>query len=744
MSENNINTSYVSLKDINKIYPNGVQAVYNFNIDINKHDFIVLVGPSGCGKSTTLRMIAGLEDITSGELFIDGEYSNNTPSSYRDISMVFQNYALYPQKNVFANIAFPLKNRKVNSVKIAYKIQAVDQILKLINNYDELVNTIIESKDSNRKYSSDLEYISTKLKINYFAAKLIIKHKKEIINNSFDKFIDFINQLKNNEIKMIEESGYQIDDNYNILDDGKKIFYQRKLSKVEIKDKVFRIAELLDLGAYLDRKPSELSGGQCQRVALGRAIVRDSKLFLMDEPLSNLDAKLRVQMRSEIVRIHERIGATTIYVTHDQTEAMTMATKIAIMSKGWIQQIGTPSEVYNNPTNIFVATFIGTPQMNIFNAKYKDGVVTFANGYSLEVSKEFKTRHDEYYKNKINELTKMIEESDFIKMKGLFYLDNIIFKENATFSSSGFSKDLLLFLKEIEKYKIYDEVNSLMNKYIDNNDFVNTITIVNKIYYKRILLDLLEIIKDINDVNKDKINEIINFELSLLSDIDINSNIDIFDSYVESYNYVKNIINEVDLNKTTLSIFDKLNLKDRILDSQYSTLLKIRGHLLTVDDVSSNYLKILHNAQVFNKDVVEEENILFYQKPKKKKKEVNYHLNINDSKIEFTNNLYDVAISLLNKCQNALNNEHSIRVGIRPENIYVYDNCNSNLSSPFDVSADVVELLGSELLIHSTFSNSKIIAKVDVDKIINTHSNVTLAFDKNKIIFFDDYSGDTI
>ena len=744
MSENNINTSYVSLKDINKIYPNGVQAVYNFNIDINKHDFIVLVGPSGCGKSTTLRMIAGLEDITSGELFIDGEYSNNTPSSYRDISMVFQNYALYPQKNVFANIAFPLKNRKVNSVKIAYKIQAVDQILKLINNYDELVNTIIESKDSNHKYSSDLEYISTKLKINYFAAKLIIKHKKEIINNSFDKFIDFINQLKNNEIKMIEESGYQIDDNYNILDDGKKIFYQRKLSKVEIKDKVFRIAELLDLGAYLDRKPSELSGGQCQRVALGRAIVRDSKLFLMDEPLSNLDAKLRVQMRSEIVRIHERIGATTIYVTHDQTEAMTMATKIAIMSKGWIQQIGTPSEVYNNPANIFVATFIGTPQMNIFNAKYKDGVVTFANGYSLEVSKEFKTRHDEYYKNKINELTKMIEESDFIKMKGLFYLDNIIFKENATFSSSGFSKDLLLFLKEIEKHKIYDEVNSLMNKYIDNNDFVNTITIVNKIYYKRILLDLLEIIKDINDVNKDKINEIINFELSLLSDIDINSNIDIFDSYVESYNYVKNIINEVDLNKTTLSIFDKLNLKDRILDSQYSTLLKIRGHLLTVDDVSSNYLKILHNAQVFNKDVVEEENILFYQKPKKKKKEVNYHLNINDSKIEFTNNLYDVAINLLNKCQNALNNEHSIRVGIRPENIYVYDNCNSNLSSPFDVSADVVELLGSELLIHSTFSNSKIIAKVDVDKIINTHSNVTLAFDKNKIIFFDDYSGDTI
>ncbi len=261
--------AYVSLRHIDKVYDNNVQAVFDFNLDIKKHEFIVFVGPSGCGKSTTLRMIAGLEDITRGELYIDGEYSNDRTPKDRDIAMVFQSYALYPHMTVYNNMAFGLK----------------------------------------------------------------IRH----------------------------------------------------LPKEEIKERVTEAAKILQIEEYLDRKPKALSGGQRQRVALGRAIVRNAKVFLMDEPLSNLDAKLRVQMRSEIVRLHESLGATTIYVTHDQTEAMTMATRIVVMKLGRIQQIGTPKEIYNNPANLFVAGFIGSPSMNFLNVDYKDGNVIFEGGKEMKL-----------------------------------------------------------------------------------------------------------------------------------------------------------------------------------------------------------------------------------------------------------------------------------------------------------------------------------------------------------------------
>ncbi len=247
------------LKDINKVYPNGVQAVFDFNLKIRDREFLVLVGPSGCGKSTTLRMIAGLEDISSGELYIDDEYKNDTAPKDRDIAMVFQSYALYPHMTVYDNIAFGLKLRKV--------------------------------------------------------------------------------------------------------------------PKAIIKEKVHAAAEILGLMPYLDRKPKALSGGQRQRVALGRSIVRDAKVFLMDEPLSNLDAKLRVQMRGELIKLHKRLNTTTIYVTHDQIEAMTMASRIVVMNKGYIMQVGEPKEIYDRPANVFVAGFIGTPPMNFINGKVtKEGV----------------------------------------------------------------------------------------------------------------------------------------------------------------------------------------------------------------------------------------------------------------------------------------------------------------------------------------------------------------------------------
>ena len=260
------------LKGINKVYPSGVQAVFNFCLDIRDKEFIVLVGPSGCGKSTTLRMIAGLEEISSGELYIDGRLVNDVVPKDRDIAMVFQNYALYPHMTVYDNMAFGLKLRKV---------------------------------------------------------------PKEIIDQ-----------------------------------------------------KVKAAAEILGITDYLSRKPKALSGGQRQRVALGRTIVREPKVFLLDEPLSNLDAKLRASMRTEISKLHSRLATTFIYVTHDQVEAMTMGTRIVVMKDGFMQQVDTPQNLYDYPVNLFVAGFIGTPQMNFFkNARLvSDGdkvCLTFVGGNKI-------------------------------------------------------------------------------------------------------------------------------------------------------------------------------------------------------------------------------------------------------------------------------------------------------------------------------------------------------------------------
>ena len=255
--------STVSLQHIFKTYDKNVTAVSDFTLEIADKEFIVLVGPSGCGKSTTLRMVAGLEDISQGELYIDGKLVNDEEPKDRDIAMVFQSYALYPHMTVRQNMEFPLKLRKMN--------------------------------------------------------------------------------------------------------------------KEEIDRRVNQAAETLDIVQYLDRKPKALSGGQRQRVAIGRAIVREPKVLLMDEPLSNLDAKLRNQMRAEIIKLRQRIDTTFIYVTHDQTEAMTLGDRIVIMKDGFIQQIGTPQQVFDSPVNLFVAGFIGTPQMNFFKGKLEK----VAGGYQV-------------------------------------------------------------------------------------------------------------------------------------------------------------------------------------------------------------------------------------------------------------------------------------------------------------------------------------------------------------------------
>ena len=291
----------LSLKDITKVYPNGFVAVKDFNLEIADKEFIIFVGPSGCGKSTTLRMIAGLEDISEGKLYIDGIEMNDVPPKDRDIAMVFQNYALYPHMTVYDNMAFGLKIRKMD--------------------------------------------------------------------------------------------------------------------KAEIDRRVRDAAKQLDLTQYLDRKPKALSGGQRQRVAVGRAIVRNPKVFLFDEPLSNLDAKLRVTMRSELASLHNRLQATMIYVTHDQIEAMTLGTKIVVMKDGFIQQIGAPLYLYNNPINKFVAGFIGTPPMNFLTVKVleKNGKIVCDEG-SFEINPT--DEQAKYLKDYVNK-----EVSFGIRPEDLTYVD---------------------------------------------------------------------------------------------------------------------------------------------------------------------------------------------------------------------------------------------------------------------------------------------------------------------------------
>ena len=307
-------------------------AVRDFNLEIQDGEFIVLVGPSGCGKSTTLRMIAGLEDITGGELYIGNELCNNVDASKRNIAMVFQNYALYPHMTSYQNMSYGLKLRKIEK-------PVLDKDLKPV----------------------------------YTVNAQRIKELKKLIKSSENP-----EEIESLQLELEREK------NTYKTPKTKLVHY----TKEEIDQKVQKAAEILDIKHLLDRKPSEMSGGQRQRVALGRALVRSPKVFLLDEPLSNLDAKLRASMRNEIVKLHEKVKTTFVYVTHDQVEAMTMGDRIVVMKDGVIQQVGSPSEIFDFPRNLFVAGFIGTPQMNFFNvilkADKKDMEIILPNDEALE------------------------------------------------------------------------------------------------------------------------------------------------------------------------------------------------------------------------------------------------------------------------------------------------------------------------------------------------------------------------
>ena len=369
--------------NVNKIYPNNVQAVFDFNLEVNNKDFIVFVGPSGCGKSTTLRMIAGLEEITDGEIYIDDVLINDVPPKNRNISMVFQNYALYPHMTVFENMAFSLQMRK--DLFPVYEItdqegydKEVDEICAEYDvKADEGISEL-KAKKALKEEIKDFTY-RNKLAKESAIAKAREKYQTRVMTYDHDKVEELESELKNTaDPTQKEELQRKIEEvraNLNM-----PAFEYRRYTKQEIAAKVVAVAETIGLEQYLKRKPGALSGGQRQRVALGRAIVRNPKVFLMDEPLSNLDAKLRVQMRTEISKIYQNLGVTVIYVTHDQTEAMTMATRIVCMKDGRIQQIGTPKELFNTPNNLFVAGFIGSPAMNFINGEFDGKSFVFDEG----------------------------------------------------------------------------------------------------------------------------------------------------------------------------------------------------------------------------------------------------------------------------------------------------------------------------------------------------------------------------
>lgn len=438
-------------------------AVKDFNMEIQDGEFIVFVGPSGCGKSTTLRMIAGLEEITGGELFIGDNLVNDIDAKDRDIAMVFQSYALYPHMTSYQNIAFGLKIRKIPVEK---KTENGEPVLEIDNKKVRELKSKLKTVCGDLRYAEDGE-VRLYFKKYIDECKTAVKElKSDKANADAQKIRDMqerLTALKNAQKNIIaamhtgeaekleeakataQELGVNADE---IPDSEVKLGLRQRKAKIEsdlayysstpvqaytykhmpkelIDEKVKWAAEILGITELLDVKPSEMSGGQRQRIALGRAMVRGPKVFLLDEPLSNLDAKLRTTMRSEIVKLHNQLKTTFIYVTHDQIEAMTMGTRIVVMKLGVIQQIDTPTNLFDYPENKFVAGFIGTPQMNFFDVTVKKAgsklETTFANGQKISYSlSKLRTINKKYLDGEEHELTLGVRgENISVKKDGL-------------------------------------------------------------------------------------------------------------------------------------------------------------------------------------------------------------------------------------------------------------------------------------------------------------------------------------
>ncbi len=376
----------ITLEHVTKRYDK-FYAVDDLNLVIEDNAFVTLLGPSGCGKTTTLRMIAGLETPTSGKITIgdrvvyDSEEGINIPANKRKVGFLFQNYALWPNMTVYENISFGLTNIKEPLPVIYHDAKAAAKMLKALKKPKDVAKLINECYDKKGKLDEKKAIVKLidAYEISQFSAKKLLSYNLHTSGNADDDANKYIQELQ----KVIEDAhsdaatkGYTLDEEFVAYKDGEVVKEVRKLTKEEMDISVRRVARITNIGMFMDRYPAELSGGQQQRVAIARTLAPEPTVLFMDEPLSNLDAKLRLEMRSELQRLHLDTGSTFVYVTHDQMEAMTLATRICLIDNGYLQQYDAPLDVYNMPNNLFVADFVGNPAINFIEAhgKQNDGV----------------------------------------------------------------------------------------------------------------------------------------------------------------------------------------------------------------------------------------------------------------------------------------------------------------------------------------------------------------------------------
>ena len=371
----------LTIKNLLKIYPGDekknikeTKAVDNFSFSSEEGELIGLLGPSGCGKSTVLYMISGLKDPTDGQVFFDNENVTFLEPNKRGIGFVFQNYALYPRMNVYENISFPIIDEKVESFKRADRLYKNSKTIEILSSeYAKVEEVILKAKEAkNISKMIIIDAISFNFSLPRSISSLIYKG---YLSKNLNEFIKKITKKNDKIISSLKKADYLIDDEYYLLKNLKRIPYKRRINKDEVDIRVKKVAKIVKLNDLLFRKPSELSGGQQQRVAIARALVKEPKVLLLDEPLSNLDARLRISTREEIKRIQTETGVLTIFVTHDQEEAMSICDRIIVMNKGRVEEIDKPQEMYNNPKSLFVAKFLGVPPVSVFPCKINHGEV---------------------------------------------------------------------------------------------------------------------------------------------------------------------------------------------------------------------------------------------------------------------------------------------------------------------------------------------------------------------------------
>jgi len=373
-------------------------AVNNLNVVVKDGNLLGLLGPSGCGKSTTLYMLAGLKDPTDGEIYFDDEDVTHLAPEKRGIGLVFQNYALYPHMTVYKNVAFPLTNLKVKEAKKDFKYLEAKTINQILKNPEELKSTILESAYDNKLSKKiTIDCLTHHYQISKYVAKKLFKYNfqnTEDIKTLADKIILDNEQIIKKETEKLNAKNLSINEKGEIIKDNEPIIELRRLTKDEIDLLVREVSRLVQIEQYLDRKPSELSGGQQQRVAIARALVKKPRVLLLDEPLSNLDARLRLQTREEIRRIQKETGITTVFVTHDQEEAMSICDDIVVMKDGVEMQMGHPQDVYKDPHNLFVAKFLGNPPINVFKGFIKNNSIYIGNEKIVHIRTDVKTLKD--------------------------------------------------------------------------------------------------------------------------------------------------------------------------------------------------------------------------------------------------------------------------------------------------------------------------------------------------------------